>query len=219
MANGPRAPKAPTSTSESQRSAATTAHVPTTFLTKADDRAASAYAVQTNGVDIGASQRARQEHAHGAALTSAKPATHAFTDTKQQQRAVAHLTKKDAKALGVDPQIALRMQIMDGLAKPRASHGAQHLEAFSSKLGRGNPHRSGGTVTFASSTTPLGNYSQVAANTLQKAHEEHTTGTSTTPSVTGPTTTAPTAAARQFNRAAVAVQQKFASAVMAIGKK
>ena len=182
------------------------------------NRAPSAYHVQINDNQVGASQRARQEHAHGATLTREKQATHAFTRTKTAQKAVAKLVEKTVQQQGVSPETALRREILDGTAKASASAGAEHLEVFNNKLGKGNPHRSGGRVRFAEPGSPLSDYDQVSQTTQTRKREETSQRqqgvekpAATTPSVTGGQTDIPSPSALAFNRAARQEQREFVS--------
>lgn len=212
---------------ESQRTASTGVHTKTatpptvqrqtTFLThetraEKQPRAPSAYHVQTDGDTIGDSQRARQQHKSGAKLTSEKHRVHAFTQTKQQQMAVSSLTADMASTGQMDAQTALRLNIMDGLASPTAFHGAQHIETSRSAVGKGNPHFSGGTVTFPQTGTPLADFDAVA-NRTQQMRSQHKKGQTVSPPITGGMDSDP-APAKQFNQAALKEQQRFAQSIL-----
>ncbi|MCY7293835.1 hypothetical protein [Alteromonas sp. a30] len=232
--NPPRTPKQGSTSKESQRSSAsakqvsvTTASKPsaqrsTTFLTKDDtkNRAASAYHVEVRGDTIGNSQRARQEHSHGPTVTRNKNAVHAFIpengkpeEAKRKQKAVSKVTKDMVKSTGMDPQTAMRLNIMDGLAEPTASANAQHIEAFSSPVGRGNPHRSGGTVKFPEPQSNLSKFDLVSATTQQMKKEVKSTGHTTTKPITDTVSNNPSSA-QQFNSAALAEQRRFAQSIL-----
>lgn len=233
MSNKGRAPTSPTTTREQQRqsstghhgSAMSTSSSPaqqrqTTFITQdpTGKRAPSTYHVDTTGGQIGDSQRARQQHKSGPTVTKQKNAVHAFTDSKRMQKAVSKITKDMVNANpSLNPQQALRLNIMDGLASPTATQGAQHIEAFNSKLGKGNPHRSGGTVTFPQSGSTLANFDTVSANTKQMKREVNSSHKTAAP-ITDTTTSNP-ASAQQFNSANMRAQHAFAQSILNPGKK
>lgn len=214
---------------ESQRNASTGVHTKTatpptaqrqtTFLThetrpEKEVRAPSAYHVDVQGDHIGNSQRARQEHKSGPKLTSEKHRVHAFTQTKQQQMAVSGLTAQMAKGGQMDPQTALRLNIMDGLASPTAFHGAQHIETSRNAVGKGNPHFSGGTVSFPQQGSNLSKFDLLGATTVQARKEfKRDKHNVTTQPITDSMTTS-SASATQFNQAAVKEQQRFAQSVL-----
>jgi hypothetical protein len=177
----------------------------TTFLTSESGRAPSAYHVD----DQGQTQRARQQHDHGATVTSKKVRFQAFTDTKKQAHAVANVVKEDSRRLNIPPSAALKLAALDGLAKVRLKHGASHVEASDSAIGRGNPHVSGGSVTFPQSGSPLADFSQVVATTRARA-----TGASSAPPITGSTQSQLTPEAQAFNRSAIEQQTGFAKRLL-----
>lgn len=226
----PRAPKQHASSKETQRTGATSTHTTvaqpptaqrqTTFLTvDSGNRAPSAYHVNVQGDSIGNSQRARQEHRSGPTVTREKHAVHAFIpntgnaqQTKDMQRATAKITADMVTQTGMDPQMALRLNIMDGLAVPTASHGAQHIEAFQGNLSRGNPHRSGGTVAFPDPQSNLSKYDLVKATTAQMKRENANSKGPTKP-ITGGVGANPSSV-QQFNHAATKEQQRFAQSIL-----
>lgn len=171
----------------------------TTFLTLDEgNRAPSAYKVDIAHNSVGQSQRARQEHPHGPAVTRKHNAVHGFTADKKGAKTLTNLMKTSI-ARGLDPQTALRMEILDGHASPRAKAGNGHVEAFDTAPGRGNPHRSGGTVMFASSRGPLSDFAAVAENVNAGGEPIHDRAT-----------TRVTRAGAEFNRAASHDQQSWA---------
>ncbi len=226
----PRVPKQGATSKEAQRTGTTANHTSvaqpptaqrqTTFLTvDQGNRAPSAYHVNVQGNTIGNSQRARQEHGHGPAVTREKHAVHAFIpnqgnsqQAKEMQRATAKITADMVTQTGMDPQTALRLNMMDGLAVPTASHGAQHIEAFQGNLSRGNPHRSGGTVAFPEPQSMLSKYDLVKATTAQMKRENANSKGPTKPINTG--VSANPSSVQQFNQAAMAEQQRFAQSVL-----
>ena len=216
MSDARRPPKVPESKSEAQRKSSTDSHSPrnvkpsrtTTFLTHdpGRGRAPSAYSVNVQANEVGTSQRARQQHDGGPAVTREKSAVHAFTKTKDMQKAVTSLTKQGVQQQKQSPQKALRLQIMDGLARPDASAGDQHMEAFQSELGRGNPHRSGGQVQFPAPGSGLADFDKVRQRTQS--------GESARNPVQDSVSSVPTEEAKAFNRAATSDQHKFAKSVL-----
>jgi hypothetical protein len=150
----------------------------TTFLTLDEgNRAPSAYHVDQHSISI----RARQEHKGGPTVTSEKMRVQAFTQTKQQARSVASVLQAHVKSTALsdpitgvegpptlDPATALRLQIADGLASPVAKYGFGHVEASREAIGRGNPHISGGTVSFAKPGSKLSDFDEVVAVTKKR---------------------------------------------------
>ena len=178
----------------------------TTFLTTETNRSPSAYHVDSQG----RTQRARQDHASGPTVTSNQVRHQAFTDDKTQARKVAAIVHDDSQRFGVSPAFALRMAIMDGLASPKLKHGAGHVEASTNALGRGNPHVSGGTVTFPQSGSPLANFDQVATTTQRRK----TNGATSEPALTGTTTPHLTPEAQAFNKQSMQQQSMFAQTIL-----
>ncbi len=125
----------------------------TTFLTKEDDRAPSAYHIDAHG----GTQRIRQQHRDGPAITPRKQRVQAFTDTKQQADAVVRFV--NARPGPTDE--ALRLEILDGMASPRLAAGRHHVEATVTDRGRGNVHVSGGVVRFAEPLSRLADFDTV----------------------------------------------------------
>lgn len=182
----------------------------TTFLTTESGRAPSAYHVDPQSQ----SQRARQEHPHGPTVTSEKRRIQAFTQTKEMAHAVSQLVQHDSRRLGVDPEFALRLQIMDGLASPLIAAGKAHLEVSDGAFGQGNPHVSGGTVTFPAKDSPLSDFNQVVAATQARKQQVRAGYGVLTPPVTQSMSQAITPQADAFNREALRAQHAFASALL-----
>ncbi|MFM0742197.1 hypothetical protein PQQ51_33655, partial [Paraburkholderia xenovorans] len=103
----------------------------TTFVTKEDRYAPSAYHVDSSGK----TQRARQEHKDGAAVTSVRSRTQAFVNSGHQMHALNKAVNSDMQSLAVKPDTALRMGIMDGLASPFAAANKKHVETLSDSSG------------------------------------------------------------------------------------
>ncbi|MES2670098.1 MAG: hypothetical protein V4673_06720 [Pseudomonadota bacterium] len=181
----------------------------TTFLTTEHGRAPSAYHVDLQSV----SQRARQEHRSGPTLTSEKLRIQAFTQTKQMAKAVSKLVKHDSRRLGVDPEFALRLQIMDGLASPTIQAGKAHLEVSHSEFGKGNPHVSGGAVMFPARDSPLSNFDQVAATTSMRRGQIRARS-AVTPPITQTMSPQITPQAEAFNDEALRAQHGFARSLL-----
>lgn len=182
----------------------------TTFLTTEDGRAPSAYHVDLQSV----SQRSRQEHRSGPTLTSEKLRIQSFTQTRHMARVVSQLVQHDSERLGVGPEFALRLQIMDGLASPMIESGKGHLEVSHSAFGKGNPHVSGGTVMFPAKDSPLSNFDQVAANTsLREKHARKQSPVLAAP-ITQAMSTQITPQAQAFNEEALRAQQGFAQSLL-----
>ena len=157
----------------------------------------------------GVSQRARQEHNHGPAVTTPKQAVHAFTDNPKFGSAARHNVRK-AVAKGMDPRAALRLEMMDGLIKPTAKANDYHMEAFSGPLSAGNPHKSGGRVKFVSPGSDLENHGRVVAYTnMNKTVDEQQRLY-----VTQGVTTASTPESQKFNSDALQAQASFARQVL-----
>jgi hypothetical protein len=182
----------------------------TTFLTTESGRAPSAYHVDLQSV----SQRARQEHRSGPTLTSEKLRLQAFTQTKHLAKAVSKLVQSDSRRLGVDPEFALRLQIMDGLASPMIQSGKAHLEVSHSAFGKGNPHVSGGTVMFPAKDSPLSNFDQVAATTSLRRGQIRAKSAVKTPPITQSMSPLTTPQAQAFNEEALRAQHGFAQALL-----
>ncbi|XHS79552.1 hypothetical protein ACFJGW_06140 [Burkholderiaceae bacterium UC74_6] len=125
----------------------------TTFLTKEDDRAPSAYHIDEHG----GTQRIRQQHRDGPTVTPRKQRVQAFTDTKKQANALVRFV--DARPDPTDH--ALRLEIMDGMASPRVAAGRHHVEATVSDKRRGNVHISGGVVRFAEPLSQLADFDSI----------------------------------------------------------
>lgn len=181
----------------------------TTFLTTENGRAPSAYHVDLQSV----SQRARQEHRSGPTLTSEKLRIQAFTQTKQMAKAVSKLVQHDSQRLGVDPEFALRLQIMDGLASPTIQAGKAHLEVSQSAFGKGNPHVSGGTVMFPAKDSPLSNFDQVAATTSMRRGQIRARS-AVTPPIAQSMSSQITPQAEAFNDEALRAQHGFAQSLL-----
>ena len=189
----------------------------TTFLTvtqdPAVDRAPSAYRVEPDTAPTGMrSQRSRQEHPGdgGAVNTGVLPTVHAFTSTQHMQGVVADLAEGTAHRTGMDPSMALRLEIMDGLASPTASAGAQHIEAFTGQApAEWNPHISGGTVQFAQPGSLLGDFDAVHARTAHNQAAAPHNQLPPIPAAQGATNNI-TPEAQRFNTAAVQAQTNFA---------
>ncbi len=183
----------------------------TTFLTKEDTRAASAYHVDEHG----ATQRARQEHDHGPTLTSRAERVQAFAPSKGMARAVARIVADDSRRLDVTPDFALRLAIMDGLVKPTVQANMAHLEASGGELNRGNPHVSGGLTQFPLEGSPLEDFRRVAMTTVASRQVWQTSGkTMQLQPVTGAMSDQLTPAARAFNTQAMESQRRFAAAIL-----
>lgn len=182
----------------------------TTFLTTENGRAPSAYHVDLQSV----SQRARQEHRSGPTLTSEKLRIQSFTQTKHMAKVVSHLVQHDSERLGVGPEFALRLQIMDGLASPMIESGKGHLEVSHSEFGKGNPHVSGGTVMFPAKDSPLSDFSQVASNTSLRRQQIKKKSPVLAPPITQAMSTQITPQAQAFNEEALRAQQGFAQSLL-----
>lgn len=182
----------------------------TTFLTTEGGRAPSAYHVDLQSV----SQRARQEHRSGPTLTSEKLRIQSFTQTKHMAQVVSQLVQHDSERLGVGPEFALRLQIMDGLASPMIESGKGHLEVSHSAFGKGNPHVSGGTVMFPAKDSPLSNFDQVAANTSLREKQVRKQSPVLAPPITQTMSAQITPQAQAFNEEALRVQQAFAQSLL-----
>lgn len=182
----------------------------TTFLTAEGGRAPSAYHVDLQSV----SQRARQEHRSGPTLTSEKLRIQSFTQTKHMAQVVSQLVQHDSERLGVGPEFALRLQIMDGLASPMIESGKGHLEVSHSAFGKGNPHVSGGTVMFPAKGSPLSNFDHVATNTSLRSDQVKTHSPVLAPPITQAMSTRITPQAQAFNEEALRAQQEFAQSLL-----
>jgi len=182
----------------------------TTFLTLDEGhRAPSAYHVDAQSVSV----RARQEHRSGPTVTSEKMRVQAFTKTKEQARIVADIISDHSQQSGIDPATALRLAIADGLAVPTAFHGAAHVEASRDEIGKGNPHISGGLVSFAAKGSPLSSFDTVALNTelRKKQAKKHKP---MNPTITTTTTHQPPAQTLEFNQNALEMQHAFMQDLM-----
>lgn len=182
----------------------------TTFLTTEGGRAPSAYHVDLQSV----SQRARQEHRSGPTLTSEKLRIQAFTQTKHMAKVVSQMVQHDSQRLGVDPEFALRLQIMDGLASPVIESGKAHLEVSQNAFGKGNPHVSGGTVMFPAKDSPLSNFDQVASNTSLRRGQLRAKSSVVAPPITQSMSTRITPQAEAFNDEALRAQHGFAQSLL-----
>lgn len=182
----------------------------TTFLTTESGRAPSAYHVDLQSH----SQRVRQEHRNGPTVTSEKRRVQAFTQTKQMAHAVSQLVKLDSRRLGVDPEFALRLQIMDGLASPVIASGKGHLEVSDKAFGKGNPHVSGGTVMFPAHGSPLEDFDQLAAKTKVRKREVKAHKSVLTPPVKQSMSHQSTPQADVYNQEALRAQSAFASSIL-----
>ena len=182
----------------------------TTFLTTEGGRAPSAYHVDLQSV----SQRARQEHRSGPTLTSEKLRIQSFTQTKHMAQVVSQLVQHDSERLGVGPEFALRLQIMDGLASPRIESGKGHLEVSHSAFGKGNPHVSGGTVMFPAKDSPLSNFDLVARNTSRRSEQVKANSPELALPITQAMSTQITPQAQAFNEEALRAQQGFAQSLL-----
>lgn len=183
----------------------------TTFLTKEPNRAASAYHVDEHG----ATQRARQEHDHGPTLTSRRQRVQAFVPSKEMAHTVAKIVSDDSQRLNVSPDFALRMAIMDGLAKPTVQANMGHLEASGGGVGRGNPHVSGGLTKFPVSGSRLENFREVAQQTqASRQHWEQSGHTEQFEPIHGRMSEQITPAAQEFNQRALEDQRRFAAAIL-----
>lgn len=182
----------------------------TTFLTTEGGRAPSAYHVDLQSV----SQRARQEHRRGPTLTSEKLRIQSFTQTKHMAQVVSQLVQHDSERLGVGPEFALRLQIMDGLASPMIESGKGHLEVSHSTFGKGNPHVSGGTVMFPAKDSPLSNFDQVAANTSLREKQARKQSPVLAPPITLTMSAQITPQAQAFNEEALRAQQGFTQSLL-----
>jgi hypothetical protein len=205
----------------------------TTFLTLDEGkRAPSAYHVDQHSYSI----RARQEHKSGATLTSEKMRVQAFTRTKPQARMVADILEAHVKSTALsdpitgvkapptlDPATALRLEIADGLASPMASFGFGHLEASRDAIGKGNPHYSGGTVSFAKPGSRLADFDEVARVANKRKQEERKAKADVrsskkskhlTPPIVDSTTDAMPPATMEFNEHALRMQTAFMQDLM-----
>lgn len=204
----------------------------TTFLTLDEgNRAPSAYHVDEHSISI----RARQEHKGGPTVTSEKMRVQAFTQTKQQARTVASVLQAHVESTvlsdpitGVkspptlDPATALRLEIADGLASPMASYGFGHVEASREAIGKGNPHISGGTVSFAKPGSKLSDFDEVVGATKKRKKEDRkATGApmtkkskSLTPPIVDFTTDVMPPETREFNEHALRMQTAFMQDLM-----
>lgn len=183
----------------------------TTFLTEEDDRAPSAYHMDQHG----AIQRARQEHRDGPTLTRRAERVQAFTPSKNMAHTVARIVSDDSQRLGVTPDFALRLAILDGLAKPTVKANMGHLEASSNDLGRGNPHVSGGLTKFPQTGSPLEDFREVAENTVASRKVWQESGhTMQLEPVTSGVSTKLTQSARAFNTQAMESQRRFAASIL-----
>lgn len=177
----------------------------TTFLTHDDGhRAPSAYHVDQHSVSV----RARQEHRSGPTMTSEKMRVQAFAKTKEQARIVSDIVKDHVQQTGIDPAMALRLAIADGLVSPTASFGAGHVEASRDKVGKGNPHISGGTVSFPESGSPLSDFTQVQATTEERRSQAKSKTALSAPITTTTTSVLPPQT-QAFNEQALQLQQDF----------
>jgi hypothetical protein len=193
----------------------------TSFLTvdPTGSRAPSAYHVDLFGI----SQRARQEHKGGAALTKAMPAVHAFTESKVK-RDIVHALVKGSMEKGIDGPMALRMEIMDGLASPIPHAGDAHQEAFPGGLKKGNPHKSGGLVKFAETGSALADFDTVASQTSairakeklakRRAAKGSLIATHIPTPIIDHTTTSPTLASDTFSFSALSAQRAWARSIL-----
>ncbi|WDD96744.1 hypothetical protein [Thalassomonas actiniarum] len=177
-------------------------------------RAPSAYGVENSTSTRGMiSERSRQQHDHGPTNTGRMQTVHAFTSSPQMQEAVAYNVDDTVARTGMNVSAALRLEIMDGLASPLATSGAQHLETFTNQPhSMANPHISGGTVHFAQPTSALGDFNTVRARTehnSQSAHQRPTFRTGVTAHQTPQSVS--------FNRSALTAQQRFARSVLGGG--
>ena len=191
-----------------------TQHRPTTFLTvdPTGVRAPSAYSVE-NSTSIGGmvSERSRQQHPDGPTNTGRMQTVHAFTSTPEMQEAVADNVDDTVARTGMNPSMALRLEIMDGLASPMATNGAQHLETFTAlPNSAANPHISGGTVRFAQPTSALGSFNTVHSRTAHNRQSPH----NQLPTFRGGVTNHQTHQSTSFNRSALTAQQRFARAIL-----
>lgn len=169
----------------------------TTFLTSDPrGRPPSAYHVKSDGQ----SQRARQGHNGGAALTREKHAVHAFTPDKVMRDVVRSNVKRSVASQGYSTQFALRLEIMDGLASPVAQSGNAHQEAFP---GFKPTHKSGGYVAFPEPDSRLANFDLVAHNTRRRERDP------SIPAITDSQSTAQTRESVAFNSQALSDQQAF----------
>jgi hypothetical protein len=183
----------------------------TTFLTKESGRAPSAYHIDPLTSE---SQRVRQEHRSGPVVTPQVQRIQAFTQTKQMAHAVSKLVKEDSQRLGVDPEFALRLQIMDGLASPTIASGKAHLEVSQNRFGKGNPHVSGGTVAFPAKDSPLSNFTQLSARTDKRRLEIENGVQIKTPPVKASMSDEITPSAEAFNKEALRAQHSFAQGIL-----
>ncbi len=204
----------------------------TTFLTFDEgNRAPSAYHVDQHSMSI----RARQEHKSGPTVTSEKMRVQAFTRTKQQARSVASILQAHVESTALsdpitgvkgpptlDPATALRLEIADGLASPMASYGFGHVEASRDAIGKGNPHISGGTVSFAKQDSKLSDFDEVVAATKKRKKEDRKAldapKTKKTKHLTPPivdfTTDVMPPATKEFNEHALRMQTAFMQDLM-----
>jgi hypothetical protein len=204
----------------------------TTFLTFDEgNRAPSAYHVDEHSISI----RARQEHKGGPTVTSEKMRVQAFTQTKQQARSVASVLQAHVESTALsdpitgvkspptlDPATALRLQIADGLASPMASYGFGHVEASREAIGKGNPHISGGTVSFAKPGSKLSDFDEVEAATRKRKKEDRKAldapktkkNKSLTPPIVDFTTDVMPPATKEFNEHALRMQSAFMQDLM-----
>ncbi|WDE09546.1 hypothetical protein [Thalassomonas haliotis] len=157
------------------------------------------------------SERSRQQHDHGPTNTGRMQTVHAFTSTPQLQTAVADNVDETVARTGMNVSAALRLEIMDGLASPLATSGAQHLETFTAlPNSAANPHISGGRVNFAQPTSTLGDFSTVHARTAHNRQSAHPLPTFRTG-----VTAQQTPQSVSFNRSALTAQQRFARSILA----
>jgi hypothetical protein len=206
----------------------------TTFLTFDEgNRAPSAYHVDEHSIAI----RARQEHKGGPTVTSEKMRVQAFTQTKKQARTVASILQAHVESTALsdpitgvkgpptlDPATALRLEIADGLASPMASYGFGHVEASRDAIGKGNPHISGGTVSFAKPDSKLSDFDEVVAVTKKRKKEERKAvadppkakkSKHLMPPIVDFTTEVMPPATREFNEHALTMQTWFMQNLMA----
>jgi hypothetical protein len=176
----------------------------TTFLTKEETRAPSAYYV----ADSGKTQRSRQEHRSGPSVTGVAKRTQAFTKSPKQAKTLCTVIMRDAAKLGVKPDKALRMAILDGIASPRLRSDMSHVEASSNPVGKGNPHLSGGVVKFPEPGSRLSDFKLVRQITRDRMQDD-----SLAP-VADAMTDEPTPAALSFNDQSLNEQFEFATATL-----
>lgn len=186
----------------------------TTFLTvdAGGNRAPSAYNVQQSLSAQGmVSQRARQQHDNGPVNTHPTQAVHAFTDSEKRQVKIADHVEKVAKDSGTNVSTALRMDVMDGLARVRMRANDNHLETFIHEPpSYANPHISGGKVKFAQDHSQLADFDAVEKRTNHNRVNQH----ATKPPFQRGVSDTPSQEAKEFNRTSLQAQQKFAKSVL-----